>query len=179
MQMPRCRVFGFFIAAATLSPFAAVAQTSSCRVTHIDYHERRALQSVEALINAPYVLSSFPYVPVSSARREPGQSEAARVAPDIAAQNPDVIVMHGSTFTGSANLRLVLGELIRRVDRAKGDIRGFLIYSSARLDAAALSIDGPLRSRLVFMYAPIVNRFRPPDPSAKLLKDHLRRLCGS
>jgi Rad3-related DNA helicase len=174
----RCRMLGFLIAAGTSSSFAAFAQTGNCRVTHIDYHERRALQSVEALITAPYVLSSYPYVPASSAQRQPSQSEAARIAPDIARQNPDVVVVHGSTFTGSANLRRALGELIRSVDRAKADIRGFVVYSSAMLDATALSIDEPLRSKLQFMYAPIVNRFRPPDPSAKVLSDHVQRLCG-
>ncbi|GLS37294.1 hypothetical protein GCM10010869_28870 [Mesorhizobium tianshanense] len=122
--------------------------------------------------------SPYRYVPASSAQQQPGQSEAARIAPDIVAQNPDVVVVHGSTFTGSANLRLVLGELIRSVDQAKGDIRGFVVYSSAPLNAAALSIDGPLRSKLQFMYAPIVNRFRPPDPSAKVLRDHVQHLCG-
>ncbi|WP_394890508.1 hypothetical protein ACG873_03775 [Mesorhizobium sp. AaZ16] len=147
-------------------------------MTHIDYHQRRALQSVDALIRAPYVLSPYPYVPASSAQRQPGQSEAARIAPDVVAQDPDVVVVHGSTFTGSANLRLALGELIRSVDLAKGDIRGFVVYSSASLDAAALSIDGPLRSKLQFMYAPIVNRFRPPDPSAGVLKSLVQRLCG-
>ncbi|PDT44361.1 hypothetical protein CO661_29675 [Sinorhizobium fredii] len=170
-------MFGFLVAAGTLPPLAAFAQTGNCRVTHIDYHERRALQSVEALITAPYALSPYPYVPASSAQRQPGQSEAARIAPDIAAQNPDVVIVHGSTFTGSANLRTVLGELIRRVDRAS-NVRGFVVYSSATLDAAALSIDGPLSSKVQFMYAPIVNRFRSSDPSAKVLSGHVQRLCG-
>ncbi|QKK27021.1 hypothetical protein [Rhizobium hidalgonense] len=174
-----CRVFAFLITLAALSPIAAVAQTGNCRVTHIDYHERPALDAVEDLIGATYVLSSFRYVPISNAERQPGQSEAARIMPDIVAQNPDVIVVHGSTFTGSANLRLELGELIRGVYRAKGDIRGFLVYSSAPLDASKLSIDGPLRSKLKFMYAPILNRFRPPDPSAEALERKVRRLCKS
>lgn len=175
----RCRLFAILIAAGILSPLTAFAQTGNCRVTHIDYHERRAIKSVEALITAPNVLSSFPYVPVSSARRKLGQSEAARIAPDILTQNPDVVIVHGSTFTGAANPRLVLGELIRSIDLAKKDIRGFVVYSSAPLDAAALSIDGVLRRKLVFMDAPIVNRFRPPHPSAEALKDQVRHLCGT
>ncbi|MDW9477033.1 hypothetical protein GOA69_33140 [Sinorhizobium meliloti] len=182
----RCRVLGFLIAAATLSAFGAFAQTANCRVTHVDYHERRALQSVQDLFAAPdvlssfpYVLLSYPYVAASSAQRRRGQSEAARITPDVVAQNPDVIVVHGSTFTGSANLRLVLGELIRNIARENRDIRGFLVYSSAPLDAADLLIDGPLHSKLVFMYAPIMNRFIPPDPSAKTLVDGVKQLCGA
>lgn len=175
----RCWMLSLLVGVVTLLPLAAAAQPGLCRVTHIDYHERRALQAVEDLIGTPpYVLSSYPYVPVSSAQRQPGQSEAARAALEIARQNPEVVVVHGSTFTGSANLRKMLGELIRRLDQAKPDIRGFVVYSSATIDAAALGIEVPLSGKLTFMYAPIVNRFRPPDPSARTLMDQVQRLCG-
>jgi hypothetical protein len=172
-----CFAIGFLLA-ALLAPIGASAQTGICRVTHIDYHERRALQSVAALIRTPYVLSSYPYVPASSAQRRLGQSEAARIAPDIVSQSPDVVVVHGSTFTGSADLRLVLGELIRLIEAGWSGTRGFVIYSSARINAATLAINGPLRDKLRFMDAPIPNRFKRDSASARELQNHVKQLCG-
>jgi hypothetical protein len=157
------------------------APTANCKLTHIDFHERRALRTVAGLFDVPYVLSPLPYKPASSAQRQPGQSEAARIAPRVVAQNPDVVIAHGSTFTGSHNIRAQLGELIRTVNRSRPEVRGFVVYSSADLNAAALSIDGPepLRDNICFIDAPVEHRFAPGSPSAEALLRHVRRFCGN
>jgi hypothetical protein len=175
---PVCWVRLLFAATFLVIAEPTVAQLATCRsVVHIDHYQRNALGAVELLLRGRYPLTQVEYQPASSAQRRPGQSEATRIAPEIVTKNPD-IVLHGSTFSGSNNPRTELGRLIQIIDTSTSSVRAFVIYSSADLTAASLSLrpsDSSFR-KLYFMNAPIINRFRSAPSAADLLRK-LQALC--